>query len=929
MAQEHELRLKINASAAKSGAKTFTTAIANIKSAVLDLDAKTAKTFTNLKKGKVQIDASDAKKASTALDQSGKSLSKFDQAAKRMANTSAAAIRVATSQMDRLQEKSLRLGDSTGIAKMAAEFERLQTRLAKAQTPLDIQTAKSTFADQATEQMRLNRSLEQQERIQNQAVTSSKSHAAALDNLRSKYNPLYAASRQYETALEEISRAESQGAITSKLASDARARAASTLQSASGAVSKYGNAMKTAGFQSQNAAYQIQDVFVTAEMGMNPMRIALQQGSQLSMVMNDMARTSGGAKGAISGLMAGVSTMINPMSLATIGVIAGGAALYQWAVNSDDAATKAETLADRLNQVAGAQDQLNFSVRGASLAVSPEELTIMDAIAAKSREIAESVNQQNSRRYRDQKDLMDAQTAALENERAGLQGQLADIRRLQAQKETMLTTSSAMADAERMLGEQMQQTASQATENARIADLLKDGISASVVSAMQLAGVDMTSPISSAAGEAARLASNLGIAYAQAVQLNYERNKEYVSSGRGGDPRDFMAGGKETARYRPSQAAITGASRILNPSAVKSGGGSRSKKLSDEARAAQQATTAIASRYKALQSEARALELVSKGQFASIEAAKLFAQAELSGKESIDAKTLAMLKQIDAASVLSDTQNTMQDGFRDGTKSAIESALNGEFSFDNFAQGMRSKLAGVLSDKLTDNLFPALSDTAQDTKRAAMLQAALTTGGASAAAQISAAMGTSGVRTAAVINASGTGHATKVGTAIQTSGQAHAAAVAGATQSGGGGGFLSYVGSLFGVPSAAQGMTTSGVPAVASATVSPAMFTHAPHYKDGTANTSGIPSILHENEAVIPLSKGRKVGVELSGGQGGSVYAPSTMGDININVESRRDGESDDTFAQRIAEAMGEQMASFVDGRISEANRYGGISNPR
>lgn len=108
------------------------------------------------------------------------------------------------------------------------------------------------------------------------------------------------------------------------------------------------------------------------------------------------------------------------------------------------------------------------------------------------------------------------------------------------------------------------------------------------------------------------------------------------------------------------------------------------------------------------------------------------------------------------------------------------------------------------------------------------------------------------------------------------------------------------------------------------------MFKHAPHFSEGTANTSGIPSILHENEAVIPLSKGRKVGVELNGsGQGGNYSSTSFNGGINVSVESRNEGENDDAFAQRIAESMTEQLSTFVDGRISEANRYGGVLNPR
>lgn len=43
-------------------------------------------------------------------------------------------------------------------------------------------------------------------------------------------------------------------------------------------------------------------------------------------------------------------------------------------------------------------------------------------------------------------------------------------------------------------------------------------------------------------------------------------------------------------------------------------------------------------------------------------------------------------------------------------------------------------------------------------------------------------------------------------------------------------------------------------------------WSSAPHYKEGTANTSGgMPAVVHPNEAVIPLSGGRKVGVDMSG----------------------------------------------------------------
>lgn len=71
-----------------------------------------------------------------------------------------------------------------------------------------------------------------------------------------------------------------------------------------------------------NIAAQFQDIGVTAAMGMNPLLIALQQGTQLSMAMG----------GGIKALGAALLTVLSPVALLTIGAVALAAALIQ-AVN--------------------------------------------------------------------------------------------------------------------------------------------------------------------------------------------------------------------------------------------------------------------------------------------------------------------------------------------------------------------------------------------------------------------------------------------------------------------------------------------------------------------------------------------------------------------------------------------------------------------
>lgn len=60
-------------------------------------------------------------------------------------------------------------------------------------------------------------------------------YGAELDNIRAKYNPLFAASKQYEAALEDIARAERLGAISAMEAASARERAAQSITPTGGA----------------------------------------------------------------------------------------------------------------------------------------------------------------------------------------------------------------------------------------------------------------------------------------------------------------------------------------------------------------------------------------------------------------------------------------------------------------------------------------------------------------------------------------------------------------------------------------------------------------------------------------------------------------------------------------------------------------------
>lgn len=79
-------------------------------------------------------------------------------------------------------------------------------------------------------------------------------------------------------------------------------------------------------FNTANIAAQFQDIGVTAAMGMNPLIIAMQQGTQIAAIMNSMASP-------LAGLKAAFVQVLNPislMSIALVGVVAAGLQMVDW-----------------------------------------------------------------------------------------------------------------------------------------------------------------------------------------------------------------------------------------------------------------------------------------------------------------------------------------------------------------------------------------------------------------------------------------------------------------------------------------------------------------------------------------------------------------------------------------------------------------------
>jgi len=246
----------------------------------------------------------------------------------------------------------------------------------------------------------------------------------------------------------------------------------------------------------QNTSFQLQDLAVQIQGGTSASRALSQQLPQLL--------GGFGAVGAAVGVLAGVGIPILAAAFETL---------------SDDT----DALAEKLDAVAKSSRSLNDELRASNLGVTADELTLLDAIKATNAEILAQEEKisavKNSRRFEELGQAEIDKLNTLKEQSQEYQDQLAELRVLQAAKERLVSSTREMSNIERQLGEQMGVTGRELAENERITELLRQGLSASAIEALQLAGVDLVSGVDAAAKAAAKLAANLNISLQEALKL--------------------------------------------------------------------------------------------------------------------------------------------------------------------------------------------------------------------------------------------------------------------------------------------------------------------------------------------------------------------------------------------------------------------------
>ncbi|QFT97395.1 Lambda phage tail tape-measure protein [Roseovarius sp. THAF8] len=921
MSETHELRLKVDASAAKRGSREFVGAVNAVKQAVRDLERDSAGAFTKLRK----VDTSglrevtrEAQNASKSMQGTGTASDKAAAQIKRTALASASAMRSSEQAAQRLALRMGDLGNTSGLAELEGALSRLRSNLTNAGSTLDVRSAKSQFDDLRSsllqntvaaehlrgEQVQLARQTEE-------AARAARQQASEMDRLREKYNPLYAASKAYERSIEEVAQAEQAGVISANMASAARERAAAQLGAASAANTRYAATARSGGYESAYFAAQMQDVFVSAQMGQPIMTTMMQQGFQFSAMLNQM----GGRTAILKSLSGAMLSLVNPTTLATLAVVGGAAALTQWVMSAGGAEDATESLKRQLDTLSTLSTDLSATldvlemdavqlaekygtaaIRARELAVAQAELRRGEIIDALKAQVAELGFIET--RYKQAQGAAALYSSGIKNiatdfkisraAAADFEGVLLRLGRAKTFDEQRAALQAIVKHAEEagielsQFPPELRQAAIHMIDLSNESDALQQllhrasdaiagatgqtnawagamsGVRAEINAILSSLASIGGGVISNAAKSAELTALNAGnsVRAAAVARVRFEKEQEFAAKEMAANSAGGIAGWAqgqllEMERYQFEEslrldAELDAKRAAVRKAATSSGGGgggggggssSRTAALTEEQKAVTDLTESLQDRLTSLTEEKLALELVASGQFETREGARAMAEAQTTMGGAVDATTEALIRQIDAAQK---SANEMRKAANAGAQGWLNAVPSYQEAADQIEVEVLDSLSNEISsfaqtgkfdfERLADSILATMADLAAKLAVKELFGGLLGGGGSG---------GSGGL-------------------------------LSGLFSGGDGGGFLAGLFSEGGYST--QAVAHSAVPAAA--------FKNAPHFSEGTANTSGIPSILHPNEAVIPLSKGRKVPVELSGDKSGAAgqmlnYAPT------------------------------------------------------
>ncbi|SNT19495.1 phage tail length tape measure family protein [Sphingopyxis indica] len=200
--------------------------------------------------------------------------------------------------------------DSSGVVKATADLDKFSASADKASAAASKVSGSGRTAKLGQDYERAARAADKASgsimRIAQTAMKADAAMRAANDNTGRSFASASAHVEAYRKHLAALPTAANQAAAGIGRVSKAVATSAGAIKANTG-----------------NIAAQFQDIGVTAAMGMSPLMIALQQGTQLSAVF------AASGQSAFKAIGSAIGQVINPTALLTIGLVAAAAALVQ------------------------------------------------------------------------------------------------------------------------------------------------------------------------------------------------------------------------------------------------------------------------------------------------------------------------------------------------------------------------------------------------------------------------------------------------------------------------------------------------------------------------------------------------------------------------------------------------------------------------
>uniref|UniRef100_UPI003BA1F60A phage tail length tape measure family protein n=1 Tax=Shinella sp. M31 TaxID=3368615 RepID=UPI003BA1F60A len=385
-----------------------------------------------------------------------------------------------------------------------------------------------------------------------------------LERLRAKYSPLFATINNYKAAQADIRRAHAVGAISANEMTSALSqqrqealKSIATIKARNSALSDTPAMHGARGFQTANIAAQFQDIAVTSAMGMSPLQIALQQGTQLSAVLGTM----GSGKQVIAGLGAAFASLVSPVSLVTIGLIAGGAALAQYITSAGNVKTADEAIKSHADTIASIKDAYGVAAEGLGdyVKVSQAEAA---AAARENLKVQQDVAQAATAQFSKMMGVLQARTGgasdvatrfrpfadAIRDFRKSVAEGAPDFLRLRTQIEAIVATDP---DGLRTLGDELLNNSRAAADADRRVRSAKD-----VIAGLGKIALDQTSGVS-ALTDALKELADIAVPAMSAAERALAAYRKAMGSAEGPEQRRAAAKAYDDARRRIDDANPT------------------------------------------------------------------------------------------------------------------------------------------------------------------------------------------------------------------------------------------------------------------------------------------------------------------------------------------------------------------------------------